>query len=643
MHDEGNERWVEVAIAMILAALSFVPVPQVIGLADHLTQLPATLRLLHPALYPADLVMVYGNQDQLSFYTELLAAGSRIFTLEGVLLILAFGSRTLMAWGMLRLGRALGGSLRWGVLVAASSVVLPFFGTGGTTEVFELLYPRTIVGSMVPALLAHVVLTPRPRWLAVGAALGLAFIIHPLTAVPVVAVVGVALLWRLLRQDRRAALRVIVHVAAGYFLASSPLWWRLLFSGSDAGGGLVASSFSEDWFAVVAREENEYMFPGAWTLRRWIAPMAGLLLLCRHLADGSLDRIHVEWRRWSLAGAATVLGLVALTLVVLSVSPVPLVLQLQFGRSLYLIPMLALPLIPWLLARAEARPSWATAIAAFLAVLGLGSQHFIWLWVDQSPWIAVAANALLGAALVLDWRQARRPAAAPSVAPRWLTPGVVALGLLLPRLPDTVTNLGESAVFLPRGVHVLVMAVVAGVAAWLLGRGAALVGRRAGFGSAAVIVVGVLCLGGTLAREFHDLDRVGELVGVAELAAFAREHTPEDAVFAFEESADRTGMSFPPDQHFRLHGRRSVWLAHADHVPGIFFPALAAEWTRRMEHLEALAALAADDPSWAARLRGLGIDFYVAPRQLPGLRPVGVFDGRRAVYAVPRAPAEPAP
>ena len=256
----------------------------------------------------------------------------------------------------------------------------------------------------------------------------------------------------------------------------------------------------------------------------------------------------------------------------------------------------------------------------------------------------VGADALLAGALVLDWRQGRRPArAAGSSAPRWVVPGLVVLGLLLPRLPDTLANLGESAVFLPRGVHVLAMAMVAGAAAWLLRRGAARIGGRAGFGSAAVIVVGVLCLGWTLAREFHDLDRVAGLVGVAELSAFGREHTAEDAVFAFEESAGGSAPSFPPDQHFRLHGRRSVWLAHADHVPGIFFPALAAEWTRRMDALQALAALSPEDPSWPARLRGLGIDFYVATRQLPRLRFVGVFDGRRAVYAVPQEGPRAAP
>ncbi len=386
------------------------------------------------------------------------------------------------------------------------------------------------------------------------------------------------------------------------------------------------------------------MFPAAWSLRRWMAPVAGLLLLGRHLAGGPGDRVHREWRRWSAAGVATSMGLVGVTLVVLSVSPVPLVLQLQFGRSLYLVPMLALPLIPWLLRRAEERPGWGACGAAFLAVLGLGSQHFVWLWVGQGPWVVVGADALLAGALVLDRWPGRRPAHGPGSAARpWVVPGLVVLGLLLPRLPDTVANLGESAVFLPRGVHVLAMAMVAGAAAWLLRRGAARIPRRAGFGSAAVIVVGVLCLGWTLAREFHDLDRVAGLVGVAELSAFAREHTAGDAVFAFEESASGSAPAFPPDQHFRLHGRRSVWLAHADHVPGIFFPALAAEWTRRMDALQALAALSPDDPAWPARLRGLGIDFYVATRQLPRLRFVGVFDGRRAVYAVPQEGPRAAP
>ena len=119
------------------------------------------------------------------------------------------------------------------------------------------------------------------------------------------------------------------------------------------------------------------------------------------------------------------------------------------------------------------------------------------------------------------------------------------------------------------------MGLAAYAVAWGLARAAPNLSQRVWIGP--VIAAGILgvCLGGTFAREYHDLSRVKGLVGVGELATFAREHTPVDAVFAFEESAHPRGAAFPPDQHFRLHGRRSVWLAHADHVPGIFFPALA--------------------------------------------------------------------
>ncbi|MFH1532813.1 MAG: hypothetical protein ABIK09_18985 [Pseudomonadota bacterium] len=626
----------EIAIAAVLAALSFVPVPQIIGLVDHLTQLPATLKLLHPELYSGDLMIVYGNQDQLSLYTEALALAARAWTLEGALLIVAFSCRFLMSWGMLRLGRVLSGSLRWSILPAAAALVIPFFSHGGNTEIFEFLYPRTVVASLLPPLLAYILSTERPRWFSVGAVLGLAFIIHPLTAVPVLGVFAVALIWRVLALKTRRSLRDIAWVAAGYVLVSLPLWWRVVSSISDSAGGLVASSFSEEWYAVVAREENQYMFPGSWSLVRWTIPLAGLLLMGRFLVERSNAPAHLSWRRWMLSGVATVVALLSVTVLVLAVSPVPLILQLQFGRSLYLVPMLALPLTAWFLRRAEDRGGPVALGAAFFLALGIGSQHFLWLWSGQGPWIAIGANVLFAASLILDHWQARRTPRTGGGAPRWTLPALVALGLLLPRLTDTMDTLGESPVFLPRGVHVLVMGGAAAAVAWILGQVARRWPGRAWLGPTVAAGVASLCFVGTFAREYHELSRVEGLVGITELATFAREHTAVDAVFAFEESVRPDGAPFPPDQHFRLHGRRSVWLAHGDHVPGIFFPSLAHEWVRRKDQLDALAALPPDDPSWAGRLRGLGIDYYVARRQLFALPFVGVFDGRRAVYAVPR-------
>jgi len=113
---------------------------------------------------------------------------------------------------------------------------------------------------------------------------------------------------------------------------------------------------------------------------------------------------------------------------------------------------------------------------------------------------------------------------------------------------------------------------------------------------------------------------IPDLSGVENLARFARSSTPKDAVFLFGD----TGTS-PLPSIFRAESERAVYVDWKAGGQMNFNESLAMEWWQRWQNTNALRF----DPSQAARLHGLGIDYLVlsSAHRLSGQQPVYETNG----------------
>jgi len=625
--------WVEAAVAVVLATLSFMAAPFVIGLVDQTFQIPAALRVLDPGLYPRDLIFLHASQEQFSLFPELVAALSRVVSLEGAYLLLAFGSRWGLAWSMLHLGRRVSGSLLWAVVPAAAALLIPFFAGGNRSDILEYVYPRSVTMVLVVAALTLLLARTRHRWLGAGLLLGAGFCMHALTALPGALILGLGLVHTVIdARDLRHTAKATALAGAGFLVASSPIWIRLVALPAASTGSLLAGSCEPQWWALISEEFVAYRFPHRWGLERLLFPgmcvllTARALLERRTLAEGRL-------RPWTLAIWASVAGLTGLALLVAAQVCVPLLIKLQFGRSWYLLSVVGLPLSAWILGRADRERTPSAVASALLVVLGLASAQFNHLWMAQEVWAVLGANVLLALVLLGDGFMARR---SPGIRlPRWVLPAGAGLCLLAPRAAAWPEVLGQALPYYPIGFFLGLFVAVGGGVAFGLARAAQtrLAHRLAG--PALTAGIGLCCLGLTWMGEIHALDDVAAVVGVSELSTFAREETPADAVFALEESLFEEAGHWALDVHLRVHGRRSLWFAHLDKLQALYVPAIAAEWSRRRGVLQEIAASAPEDPGIGARLRAEEIDFLVTQRRLGVLPLVGVFD-ERFLYFVPR-------
>jgi hypothetical protein len=119
-----------------------------------------------------------------------------------------------------------------------------------------------------------------------------------------------------------------------------------------------------------------------------------------------------------------------------------------------------------------------------------------------------------------------------------------------------------------------------------------------------------------------------DLSSLENLARFARASTPKDAVFLFGDA----GTS-PVPSIFRAKSERAVYVDWKAGGQMNFSESLAMEWWQRWQNTNGLRF----DPSQAARLHGLGIDYLVlsSAQRLSGQQPVYETNGL-TIYFVSR-------
>ena len=337
--------------------------------SDQAFYIPALLRHLDPRLFPRDAALI-DAQARMVMVDELLAALARLTgaSLPHLFLCLYLGTLALLYAGIARLGARVYRS-RWTVVALLAALTLRHaIAKTGANTLESYFHPREAAFAL--GLLAVGFFLDR-RWLAIGALLMLAALLHPTTAVWFAMWLAVAA-WVQAPRRGLVALVVVAVVAAGaLLLVAGPLHGRLVIMDAE-------------WLAAIGPKD---LFPLDWPLNVWVTNLLPLPI------------IAFGWSRRRRAGllvrgeTALVTGALALLLVFLcwlpfDIAHVALAVQLQLSRVFWLTDVFGTVYLVWLLAEgaparqrrepptrddaiAAGRPIRAAAVAGVLILLSL--------------------------------------------------------------------------------------------------------------------------------------------------------------------------------------------------------------------------------------------------------------------------------
>ncbi|MBV8779336.1 MAG: hypothetical protein JO258_19240 [Alphaproteobacteria bacterium] len=377
----GRRASTHTLLVVLIAAvwLATRPYDGIVG--DARFYMVQALNALEPGHYADDIYFRFGSQDRFTIFTSLYAPlvaalgvgpAAMLATLLGQLLWLA---------GLLCLARALIRDRLTALLAVLAVVVLPnayaLFGYG---EPF--VTPRLYAEALILVSLALMV-RKRTAW-AIAAA-GLAAALHPITALP-----GLALLF------------VCIALAR-------PRWWWLALGGAGAFAALalagvkpfadLGATYDPAWFEVVRSRDAQCLIT-AWRYDALLGAAATWVL-----AILTLRAAEAGERRFLGAAFAIGVGGIAATLLGADLARNVLITELQPWRTLWLLTVVthlcAAPVVLRLLRDPALEPVAKLMLTAAFVALWLSS------FVGA---IAVAAPLLATAVGVILWqRRMRRP------------------------------------------------------------------------------------------------------------------------------------------------------------------------------------------------------------------------------------------
>jgi len=312
------------AALLVMTGLSLVLNKYKFGVNDQIWYIARIKLALNPALYPGDPVfnnLMAKGGDVLIGVTTLVV---KLLGFEWAFFILHLLA-VFATYGMVFLiGNWLQGR-EAGLLAVLFCTVRKLVGGTEIDTLEEGFHPRTLI---LPVSLLALYLCWRGRYgWAIVAATAVA-VFHPISGVPVLFIVLLAATFALYRNEinwQHLILPIGVLATAGLVV--------LLGSAKESAGGRYFLVATQDWLQLVYSRLGASVLPWRWDFSKWLnlAIWLGLILLGLRVSPAkSANRFT-----YILIGALALL--VAITIVFSELIPLPVVIQLQFARSLVLL------------------------------------------------------------------------------------------------------------------------------------------------------------------------------------------------------------------------------------------------------------------------------------------------------------------
>jgi hypothetical protein len=365
--------------------------------SDQAFYIPAVLRHLDPALFPADAPLI-DSQARLTVVDETIAVLARVTRVSLPYLFLALYLLTLalLLTGAVRAGRHFF-SNRWSAVALAAALTLRHaIAKTGANTLEGYFHPRELAFALGVWALAVWI---ERRGAGCAVLLAGAAAIHPTTGAWFILLLGFATLVRRRLPWRTVAAVAILGIAvAAVATRVGPLAGRFV-------------RMDPAWLAVIA--DKDYLFPLDWPANVWATNLVTIVIvlvcwMARRAQARTFDGEH-----------ALVAGAVALVVLFFAWLPfdaahIALAVQLQVSRLFWVLDFLATIYLVWMIAEFRtARPrARVIALALVIAAAARGGYSMLVQFHDRPLFAVHIAHG--------DWRDAMTWAQSTPASSNWL-------------------------------------------------------------------------------------------------------------------------------------------------------------------------------------------------------------------------------
>ena len=326
---------------------------------DHALYIPMIDKGLNPALFPHDYLFDEPSEEY-NFWLPTITLLARFLPLEWIFFLGYVLTRFGLFWAIYHVSLNLFGR-RGAAALAVLLLLLPKSVGGTATATQDTFF--TLRSTAMPVAIAFLIPLFRGRLVLAAIICGLAFLIHPITTIPLIFL----LTFRLLVDGFRRNWRIPAKALGVFLLCILPLFVRVFMIARANPSDLSFFSRSDPQWVEIIKQRDSYIFFSVWgqdafrslaayfallivilLFRRWYSPAVNELNQSEPYQEYSRSHIR-EVDLWAYGVIIVCAGLFIAGGVFVEWYPLPLVVQLQVVRSSYLLVNLTIIYVAWLL------------------------------------------------------------------------------------------------------------------------------------------------------------------------------------------------------------------------------------------------------------------------------------------------------
>ena len=321
------------------------------GVSDQALYIPMIDRAVSPELFPNDYLFDEPSGEY-NFWIPTMSILARFFSLEWIFFVGYVLTRFGLFWAIYHLSLNLFGS-RGAAALAVLFLIIPQ-SIGGTHTSTQDTY-FTLRSTAMPFAIAFLIPYFRGRLIPAAIICGVVFLIHPITAIPLISLLGFRLLIEIFRQSWRLPAK-----AFGVFtVCILPLVIRVFLIDRASHSDLSPFSRSDPRWLEIIKARDSYIFISVWNREAFLSLVAYTVILLttlffrhRRLSDthtNTNSRIFPQTNFWAFGVVIVCVGLFFIGSAFVEWYPLPLIIQLQILRGFHLIINLSMIYAAWLL------------------------------------------------------------------------------------------------------------------------------------------------------------------------------------------------------------------------------------------------------------------------------------------------------
>lgn len=354
------------------------------GVSDQRVYIPLIDKILQPELFPNDLLFEQ-PQEKYSLLLPVIAGFVRVFGLQWAFFVGYFLTVLVIFLVVYHLAYAITGTKGAACLAVLVLVISQNIAGTQTATIEKYFVLRTI---SLPFALGCVYFFIEKKYIRASISAGLAFLIHPITAVAPITILFSYITFNIISIGWAK----VIKIFGAFILIASPLLLTVIFFKSGSGGGSLLSSMSSDWLNIL-QVRHPYIFPSKWhelpkRVFTWMGFIKFIVLFVLAVMvkyaliyKTKQDSIKFDEKdRRILYSFLISLSFLGISYLFGDVYPLPLIIQFQVARGLYLVYFISVIYaigVFWTIYQKLPLPKWFIHAVIITVLIATNSEYLL--------------------------------------------------------------------------------------------------------------------------------------------------------------------------------------------------------------------------------------------------------------------------